>query len=95
MATYVILSQLAQGAVAEPQDFKALAAMVSETIKRECPGVKWRDSYATMGRIDVVDVVESDDPTQVEKAAMIIRAYGHASTETLLATPGQQFLDAL
>ncbi len=95
MATYVILSPLAQGAIAEPKDFKGLAAKVSETIKRECPGVKWKDSYATMGRFDVVDVVESDDPTQVEKAAMIIRAYGHASTETLLATPWQQFLDAL
>ncbi len=95
MATYVILSQLAQGAVAEPKDFKALAAKVSEMIKRECPGVKWKDSYATMGRFDVVDVVESDDATQVEKASMIIRAYGHASTETLLATPWQEFLDAL
>ncbi len=95
MATYVILSQLAQGAFAEPRDFKALAEKVSETIKRECPGVKWKNSYATMGRFDVVDVVESEDPTQVEKAAMIIRAYGHASTETLLATPWHEFLAAL
>ncbi len=25
---------------------------------------------------DVVDIVEADDPKQIEKAAMIIRAYG-------------------
>ncbi|HYL97692.1 MAG TPA: hypothetical protein VEZ90_01970 [Blastocatellia bacterium] len=32
---------------------------------------------------------------QVEKAAMIIRAYGHSTTETLVATPWKDFLDML
>jgi hypothetical protein len=35
------------------------------------------------------------DSKEVEKAAMIIRAYGHASTETLVATPWKEFLAAL
>jgi hypothetical protein len=35
------------------------------------------------------------DPKEVERAAMIISAYGHASTETLLATPWKEFLAAL
>jgi uncharacterized protein with GYD domain len=48
-----------------------------------------------MGRFDVVDIVESDDPKQVEKAAMIIRAYGHSTTETLGATPWKEFLEML
>ena len=39
------------------------------------------------GRFDVVDIIESDDPKQVEKAAMIIRAYGHSTTEIFVATP--------
>jgi hypothetical protein len=34
-------------------------------------------------------------PRWVEKAAMFIRAYGHASTETLVATPWKEFLAAL
>jgi len=32
------------------------------------------------------------DAKEVEKAAMLIRAYGHASTETLVATPWKEFL---
>lgn len=48
-----------------------------------------------MGRFDVVDIVDSDDPKQVEKAAMIIRAYGHSTTETLVATPWKEFLAML
>ena len=95
MATYIILSRLSPGAFRDPRDFKQLAANVSEKISSQCPDVVWKSSYVTMGRFDIVDVVESDDPQQVEKAAMIIRADGHSTTETLPATPWKQFLEIL
>jgi uncharacterized protein with GYD domain len=95
MATYVILSRFSPNAFTNHRDFKKLAEAVSQNIKKECPGVVWKDSYATLGRFDVCDVVEADDPKQVEKAAMIIRAYGHSTTETLLATPWKEFLRTL
>ncbi|KPJ53869.1 GYD family protein [candidate division TA06 bacterium DG_24] len=95
MATYIILSQVSPAAFRAPGEFKDLAEEVSSRIKTECPGVTWKDSYATTGRFDVVDIVEADDTEQVEKAAMIIRAYGHATTETLLATPWKEFLAML
>ena len=94
MATYIILSRLTHDAVAEPDQFRELAERVAERIKRECPGVTWKDSYATLGRFDVVDIVEADDPKQVERAAMIIRSQGHAATETMLATPWDEFKQA-
>lgn len=95
MAEYIILSRFSPEAFRDPGDFRKLAAAVSDKIKSECPGVSWKKSYATFGRFDVVDVVESNDPKQVEKAAMIIRAYGHSTTETLFATPWKDFLEAL
>ncbi len=95
MATYVILSRFSPEAFREPNDFAKLAETVASKIKSECPGVRWKDSYATLGRFDVVDVVEADDPKDIEKAAMIIRAYGHSTTETLVATPWKEFLAAL
>ena len=58
-------------------------------------GFSWKDSFALMGHYDVIDIVESDDPEQVEKAAMIIRAYGHSTTETLIATPWKEFVEML
>ncbi len=61
----------------------------------ECPGGKCKASYASMGRFDVVDIVKSDDPTQVRKAARTIRGCGRASTEILRAIPWHQFRDAL
>lgn len=78
-----------------PKEFRKLAETVSDTIKRECPGVRWKESFATLGRFDVLDIVETDDPKQLEKAAMIIRGYGHSTTETLFATPWKEFLPAL
>ena len=95
MPTYIILSRFSPEAFREPKEFRELAATVKEKIKTECPGVTWKESFATLGRFDVVDVVEADDTKQIEKAAMIIRAYGHSTTETLVATPWKEFLETL
>lgn len=95
MATYIILSRISPLAFQDPREFKDLAGIVSSKVKEECPGVQWKESFATTGRFDVVDVVESDDLGQVEKASMIIRAYGKASTETMVATPWKEFLDKI
>lgn len=95
MATFVILSRISPEAFEDPRELKDLAKTVSEKIKRQCPGVTWKESFATLGRFDVVDIVEAADPKEVEKAAMLIRAYGRASTETLVATPWKEFLATL
>ncbi len=95
MATYIILSRLSPLAFNDPKDFTGMAKIVSEKIKKECPGVTWKESFATFGGFDMVDIVESEDPEQVGKAAMIIRAYGKSRTETMLATPWKEFLKTL
>jgi len=95
MATYVILSRFSPEAFKDPKEFLKLADKVTSTIRERCPGVKWGESYATLGRFDVVDIVEADDPVEVERAAMIIRGYGHSTTETLAATPWKEFLNSL
>lgn len=92
MATYVILSKLSPQAMREPGEFRHLAETVAQKIKAECPNVRWSASYALMGRFDVVDIVEAENPAEVEKAAMLIRCHGHASTETMHATPWKEFL---
>jgi len=95
MDTYIILSRFSPEAFDNPKHFLELAEQVSKKIREECPGIRWKDSYATLGRFDVVDIVEASDVKDIEKAAMIIRAYGHSTSETLLATPWKQFLSGL
>jgi uncharacterized protein with GYD domain len=95
MATYIILSKISPQAFSDPYEFKKIAERVAAKIKKECPDVEWKQSYSTMGRFDVIDIVESEDPEQIAKAAMIIRAYGHSTTETMTAFPWQDFLDMM
>jgi uncharacterized protein with GYD domain len=95
MNTYIILSRFSPEAFDNPKHFLELAEQVSKKIREECLGIRWKDSYATLGRFDVIDVVEASDPKEIEKAAMMIRAYGHSTTETLLATPWKEFLSGL
>jgi len=95
MATYIILSRFSPEAFEDPKDFPKLAEQVSSKIKKECPGIRWKDSYATLGRFDVLDIVEAEDPKQIETAAMIIRGFGHSTTETLVGTPWKDFLAGL
>jgi len=95
VSTYIILSRFSPEAFEDPKKFRNLAAAVSAKIKSQCPDITWKGSFATLGRFDVVDFVEAEDPKQIEKTAMIIRSYGHSTTETLLATPWKEFLATL
>ena len=95
MATYIILSQISPQAFSDTYEFRKIAETVAAKIKSECPDVVWKQSFSTMGRFDVVDIVESDSPEQIAKAAMIIRAYGHSTTETLQAFPWMEFIDLM
>jgi uncharacterized protein with GYD domain len=95
MATYVILTRFSERSFDDPKDFRKLADRVTDEIKKQCPNVRWKESYVTFGTYDVVDVVEADDAAAVARAAMIIRGHAHATTETLAAIPWKTFLDTL
>jgi uncharacterized protein with GYD domain len=95
MGIWIILSTISPKAFDEPKEFKKIAQEVAERLRTECPGVKWKSSYSTIGHYDAVDIVEADDAAEVAKASMIIRAHGHAATETLEAIPWEEFLESV
>lgn len=95
MQTYIILTRFAPGAFKTPAAFKQTSIELTDKLKRECPGVRWKASFATMGRYDVVDIVDADDPEDVHRAAILINSEAHASTETMLATPWREYLAKL
>jgi uncharacterized protein with GYD domain len=93
--TFVMLSRFSPEAFRQPSGFKELAKRVSTELRSQCPEVEWKESYSLIGRFDVVDIFEAPDERAAEKVAMIVRAYGHAATETLMATPWNEFLNIL
>ena len=91
MNTYIILSRFSPEAFDDPKEFLLLTDAVTQRIKKECPNLKWKESFATFGKLDVVDIVEANDQKEVEKAATIISGQWHSTTETLLCTPWKEF----
>ena len=50
MTTYIILSRFSPEAFDDPKKFEELAAEVSAKIKKQCPDITWKGSFATLGR---------------------------------------------
>jgi uncharacterized protein with GYD domain len=95
MATYVILSTLSPESMPHAGNSRELAGTLAREIKVECPGVRWNGTYAVMGHFHVVDIVEADGQTEVEKVATIIQRVGGATTEIMPAMPWKELLASL
>ena len=93
MATYVMLTKLSPEALIRPDSVEELNRQVEERIKKECPDVKWSANYAVLGPCDYLDVFEAPDADTATKVALLVRSFGHATTETWLATPWDRFLE--
>jgi len=91
MATFVMLSRLSPEALKSPADLKKLEKTVSARVRAECPQVKWIANYAILGPTDYLDIFEAPDETVAAKVVMIIRSFGHATTETWTALPWERF----
>jgi uncharacterized protein with GYD domain len=91
MVTYVVLTRLTPESVKSPADLKRLEKVVSERIRKECPEVKWIANYAVLGPYDYLDIFEAPDEATAAKVVMIIRSFGHATTETWTALPWERF----
>ncbi len=87
MTTYAMLTKLEPTAVKKPQDLRSLEAEVKHRIEKELPQVKWKMSSAVLGPVDYLDVFEAPDAESAAKVVMLVRSFGHATTElwTLLS----------
>jgi uncharacterized protein with GYD domain len=93
MATYILLTKLSPEAVAKPKSVTDLNKQVEDRIKKECPGVKWLANYAVLGPCDYLDIFEAPDADAATKVALIVRSFGHATTETWIATQWDRFAE--
>ena len=95
MGTYVMLTRLSPEVVVKPQSVTELNIQVEVRIKKECPSVKWLANYAILGPCDYLDIFEAPDVDVATKVAMIVRSFGHATTETWIATPWDRFVEVV
>jgi len=91
MATYVLLTKIEPEALKDPKSLEDLSRQVIDKINQQCPEAKWIGSYATLGPYDFLDIFEAPDQATATKVALIVRSFGHATTETWSATPWEDF----
>lgn len=94
MSTYVILSRLPAESVKDPRALPRIAQDLSRALQERCPALTWITSYGALGRFDVVDIVESDSPIEVQKAASMLRDMGFGA-DAIALTPWNEFVDSL
>jgi uncharacterized protein with GYD domain len=88
-----MLTRLSPEALARPESVLDLNRQVEERIKRECPGVRWLANYAVLGPCDYLDIFEAPDVDTATKVSLLVRSFGHATTETWVVTPWDRFTD--
>jgi uncharacterized protein with GYD domain len=95
MATYAMLTRLSPDAIPDPSAIDELGQKVVDKLKAECPEASWIASYAVLGPCDYLDLFEAPDNEVAAKVAVIVRSFGHATTETWPVTRWERFRDVI
>ena len=91
MQTFIMLTQLAHGALNNPEELETLEKRVMDRVAGQCPEVKWVASYAILGPHDYLDVFQAPDTRTAMQVSTIVRTFGHANTEIWGATEWKRF----
>jgi uncharacterized protein with GYD domain len=93
MSTFVMLTRLSTEALKRPAAVTELNKHVEDRIRQECPTVKWIANYAVLGPCDYLDIFEAPDTDTAAKVALLVRSFGHATTEIWVATAWDRFAE--
>ena len=85
MATYVMLSRLTDQGARTVKEHPAHILEVNDELA--AMGVTVLQQYATLGRVDFVNIVEAADTETVTRASLELGARGSIRIETLPAMP--------
>jgi uncharacterized protein with GYD domain len=83
MPTYIALLKWTSQGIANVRDSGKRLDAGREAFAKA--GLKLKDAYLTMGRFDLVTVVEAPDDETYAKATLALGAQGNVSSETLKA----------
>jgi uncharacterized protein with GYD domain len=85
------MTRLSPEALSSPDTMETDKQGVEERIKKECPDMTWHANYAVLGPCDYIDIFEAPDSETATKVSLLVRSFGHATTETWVATPWDRF----
>jgi uncharacterized protein with GYD domain len=93
MPTYISLIKYTQQGISAIKDGPARLEANKETLNRH--GSELKAFYLTMGRYDIVVIIEAPDDATAAKVALTVGSTGHISTETLRAFTEDEFREII
>lgn len=91
MAIYLLATRIDPTALTGPHALEALEKQVTAKIQSDLPEVRWLANYALLGPYDYLDVFEAPDNDAAANVSLIIRSFGHATTEVWPAIRWKHF----
>ena len=89
MPTYIALMKYTEQGVGKVKDSPARLDAGREAFKKM--GVQIKDTYLTMGRYDLVCIIDAPDDETYARMALQLGSQGNVQTETLKAFSEEQF----
>ena len=89
MPTYIALLKYTQQGVANLKDSPKRLDAGREAFKKA--GAEIKDTYLTMGRYDLVCIIDAPDDETVARLLLQLGSQGNVQTETLKAFSEEQF----
>ncbi len=93
MATFILLTKLSSDNLSSFRKRKTVGRKWLETVKADCPEVKWLDHYALLGPFDFMDIYEAPSPEVAAKVSMITMSRGAVKAETWAALPYKKYME--
>jgi uncharacterized protein with GYD domain len=89
MPTYIALMKWTEKGIAAVKGSPARLDAGRQAFKQA--GIDLRETYSTMGRYDLICVIDAPDDETLAKAMLSLGSQGNVSTETLRAFSEDQF----
>ena len=93
MPRFIRLASLTDKAAANVANLSEMLGAAKQAMAKH--GVTLVDVYVTLGRYDIIAIIEAPDAEAAAAASALIAAQGNFRAETLPATPVSDFLQRL
>lgn len=91
MSIFIMITRISVESLRQPRSLEALERHVEEQVAKACPEVKWIGSYALLGPYDYLDIFDAPDIEAATRVSILVRAYGHGTTEVYPAVDWGRF----